>query len=200
MTKTLILDAMGVLYKAGDDVAELLIPFVIAHDGDNDIHRIERAYMRASSGEITAEEFWLDVGVDPRLEDEYLDGHCLSDGLLDFLVDANATYGNIICLSNDVSEWSAKLRRRFGLERYISGWFISGDMHIRKPALGIYQQLISATGINTSEMIFVDDRAKNLQPAQSLGISCILFAPSAYVTQGGFPVARTLHDIIAVPS
>ena len=36
MPQTLILDAMGVLYQAGDDVAELLVPFVRKH-GPSDL-------------------------------------------------------------------------------------------------------------------------------------------------------------------
>jgi hypothetical protein len=33
---TLILDAMGVIYRSADDVEELLIPFVAAHGGTQD--------------------------------------------------------------------------------------------------------------------------------------------------------------------
>jgi len=196
MSKILVLDAMGVLYKAGDDVAELLVPFVVAKHGTDSVQEIEDAYLHASCGQMTSRDFWLGVGVDPQLEDEYLEGHCLSDGLLEFLAEAQQAYGRVVCLSNDVSEWSVKLRKRFGLEEYISGWFISGDLHIRKPAPAIYQKLISALNVHPSDMVFVDDLPKNLLPAQTLGMSCVLFDSEGNEMHGQFPVARTLRQII----
>jgi hypothetical protein len=38
----------------------------------------------------------------------------------------------LACLSNDVSEWSKLLRERFGLSEYITDWFISADIGVRK--------------------------------------------------------------------
>ena len=48
----LILDAMGVLYEAGDDVAELLVPFVGRHGrADLSAEAIDRDYVEASLGQ-----------------------------------------------------------------------------------------------------------------------------------------------------
>jgi hypothetical protein len=43
----LALDAMGVIYRSGDDVGELLIPFVAANGGSTDSELIEGNYLRA---------------------------------------------------------------------------------------------------------------------------------------------------------
>ena len=82
--RTIVLDAMGVLYRACDDVPELLVPFVADHNGAG-AHEVEAAYLRASLGESTASQFWAEVGLDPAIEDAYLKRHELADGVIAFL-------------------------------------------------------------------------------------------------------------------
>ncbi len=80
-----VLDAMGVVFRAADDVAELLVPFVRNRGGVEDVGAIEAAYLDASRGSITADAFWLKVGLSPSLEDDYLSGHALTPGAREFL-------------------------------------------------------------------------------------------------------------------
>ncbi len=171
----LVLDAMGVIYQSCDDVEELLVPFIREKESDIGKKTIEDLYIRASLGEFSSEEFWAKVGVDYNLEDEYLDRHQLSVGLLDFLaVFKNKVRAPIYCLSNDVSEWSIKLRRKFQLDQYIERWFISGDLKIRKPSPNIYDVLIRDANVKPTQMLFVDDREKNIAAANAFGIQTVL--------------------------
>lgn len=175
MAEILILDAMGVLYQAGDDVAELLVPFV--HDnGRTDLPAgaIEQKYTAASLGQLDAAAFWKDVGVDPAKEDDYLAGHRLIEGTREALPSLRQRFASIACLSNDVADWSAKLRRRFGLEAWIDPWFISGDLGIRKPSPEIYQLVIDRLDARPQDIVFVDDRPRNLDAAKALGIHTVL--------------------------
>src|SRR5271157_1173749 len=126
--KVLVLDAMGVIYPVGDDVRDLLYPFVLEKRGVSDFAVIENYYKLASLGKISAQEFWKDVGLYPQLENEYLQRFKLTPGLLDFLKKAESRGIEIWCLSNDLAEWSQKLRKRFGLEQYFRGFVISGDV------------------------------------------------------------------------
>ncbi len=171
----LILDAMGVLYQAGDDVAELLVPFVHEHGAPGlTTEKIEQAYLTASLGEISARDFWHRMGVDPRLEDDYLAGHRLIDGTLDTLPLLKAHFGRVACLSNDIVDWSVKLRRRFGLEDWIAPWFISGDLGVRKPSPEIYRLTADRLASQPDDIVFVDDRPRNLDAAKALGIRTVL--------------------------
>jgi|GEM_PF-4675402 len=52
---TIVLDAMGVIYASSDDVAELLVPFVIKAGGIKDLEEIARQYTLASLGKQDAE-------------------------------------------------------------------------------------------------------------------------------------------------
>jgi HAD superfamily hydrolase (TIGR01509 family) len=177
-TKVVILDAMGVMYATGDDVKDLLCPFIAEKGGISDIEKITSLYMAASLGNMTASEFWQSVGVAPSLEDEYLQGHKLTDGLIEFLEAVNSRGGEVWCLSNDLSEWSRKLRDRFKLERYLRGFVISGDIGVRKPNPAIFQYLISRLKVKAGDAVFVDDNPKNLDSATEPGLKTILFNAS----------------------
>jgi putative hydrolase of the HAD superfamily len=171
----LVLDAMGVLYQAGDDVAELLVPFVRRH-GRTELpaEEIEREYISASLGRTDSAVFWQRVGVNPALEDDYLAGHRLIEGTSEVLPSLKDRFGRIACLSNDITNWSAKLRRRFALETWIDPWFISGDLGLRKPSAAIYQVVTERLAARPQDIVFVDDRPRNLDAAAMLGFRTVL--------------------------
>src|SRR3990172_8074431 len=103
-SRILVLDAMGVIYRTGDDVADLLVPFIREQGGTADDELIDAAYRQASLGQTTAAEFWLRVGVPHELEDDYLRRHVLTDGVVALLERARTRFNHICCLSNDVPE------------------------------------------------------------------------------------------------
>ncbi|MCV6609132.1 MAG: hypothetical protein OIF55_00005, partial [Amphritea sp.] len=119
--KCIVLDAMGVIFKAADDVAELLVPFVKESGGELDEAKINDAYLSASLGHISADDFWLQVGLDSSMEDSYLSRYELVAGLDEFLDLASDKEIPIWCLSNDVGRWSKKLRESFNLDIYLNG-------------------------------------------------------------------------------
>ena len=173
----LALDAMGVLYEAGDDVAELLVPFARRNGSTASTAAIEAAYLEASLGRIDATAFWQRIGLDAELEDRYLAQHRLVDGVRELLTIASTVFSRVCCISNDVPAWSAKLRRSFGLESPISPWFISGELGVRKPDSDIYRQAIAQLDVAAHRILFVDDRVKNLDAARRFGINTVLFDP-----------------------
>ena len=201
INKILVLDAMGVIYQSCDDVEELLVPSIRENRSNIDKKTIEDLYTRASLGEFSSEEFWTKVGVDHNLEDEYLDRHQLSVGLLDFLsVIKKQVKAPIYCLSNDVSEWSIKLRKKFQLDQYIERWFISGDLKIRKPSSGIYDVLIREANVKPTQMLFVDDREKNIVKANEFGIQTVLCkinnSAEGYNDEGESKVIYSLNELL----
>ena len=103
--KAVVIDAMGVIYRVGDDVRDLLCPFIAGKGGETNESHIERLYRSASLGNITTSEFWEAVGISPELEEEYLTKHRLTRGLIDFLEELRLRGIQAWCLSNDVYEW-----------------------------------------------------------------------------------------------
>jgi len=195
--KLLALDAMGVIYAEADDGPNLLYPFIVENGGCTDVAEVARLYSAASLGKISSAEFWKLAGVDPTLEDTYLLQHRLMDGLIEFLDDARSRGMRLWCLSNDVSEWSKKLRLRFGLERYFQGFVISGDVGARKPDPEIYRCLLTRAGTNPADAVFVDDRLRNVKAADEMGISSILFKPAPQESGGhGYRIATSFAELL----
>jgi FMN phosphatase YigB (HAD superfamily) len=178
------LDAMGVIYAEGDDGQNLLYPFIVEHGGCMDVREIIRIYNDASMGKISSKKFWQQIGLDPALEDEYLAQHRLTEGLPAFLKSVADYKTEMWCLSNDVSEWSVKLRIKFGLEPYFKGFIISGDTGTRKPDPAIFLTLLQKVNRDPCDLIFLDDRLRNIEAANSLGIQGILFNPAPEDSQG----------------
>ncbi len=195
-SKVLVLDAMGVIYEVGDDVADLLVPFVLANGSDCTVSEIEAGYIEASLGQIGADELWKRVGVSPAREDEYLAQLSLTDGLREFLSAAHTRFQRVVCLSNDVSRWSRKLRRIHRLESHINGWFISGDLGLRKPDPRIYDRMINELAVAPGEILFVDDRVKNLASAAAVGIQTVHYNYSDNGDSGGHPSIARLAAIL----
>jgi HAD superfamily hydrolase (TIGR01509 family) len=173
--RAVVLDAMGVIYSVRDDVKDLLCPFTKEHIREVKKDRLQELYIAASLGKMSSYDFWKSVGVNPELEDEYLQRHRLTDGLVQFLEKVNANGIEAWCLSNDISQWSGKLRRRFGLEKYFKGFVISGDAGYRKPDAAIFQFLLDRINLNPGEILFVDDNSYNTEAAAKLGFQTVLF-------------------------
>ena len=173
----LVLDAMGVIFKSADDVAELLIPFISENTETPEEEVIQSAYIEASLGNISPDEFWSQVNMTRELEDDYLSLHSLNAGVLELLAFARASKTPVWCLSNDVGRWSSKLRNNLGIEGYLAGSIISGDVGVRKPDRKIYELFLERSGYEATDLLFLDDREKNVIAAQEVGIESILFKP-----------------------
>src|SRR5690606_26306063 len=92
---------------------------------------VERRYVECSLGELSSTQFWAQTGVAGRADDqEYCRLHTLMPGVPQLLAAVSAVGVPIACLSNDVSSWSALLRRRFDLTEPIRHWVISGDVGV----------------------------------------------------------------------
>ncbi len=168
---------MGVIFTVCDDTNDLLVPFIQKHNKLISRENIIEIYLRASLGQITSGQFWQEVGLGaqyPQIEIVYLDTQLiLDDGFIPVARAMSKQY-SLALLSNDVSEWSIYLRKRFGLD-FLDMAIISGDIHCRKPDLDIYERFLKETGAQAGECIFIDDRCMNLAVARSVGMRTIHF-------------------------
>lgn len=178
--KWIIFDVMGVIFKVGDDTNDLLVPYVQTIDANNSREKINEVYMEASLGKITSCEFWkrLNCATDntyKEKEKKYLD-ECLTldEEFIEVASRLKENY-NLAILSNDVSEWGAYLREKYGINELVEFSVISGDVGYRKPSEDIYKLAIEKVDVNPCDCVFVDDRDKNLKPALQLGMKVVRF-------------------------
>jgi putative hydrolase of the HAD superfamily len=180
----IVLDAMGVIYTARDDVAELLIPFARSLGCALSDRDISDAYKDCSLGRFTSQELWRMLGVRGNLaaaEDSYVSLHSVAPELFPFLKAMDEERISVACLSNDVVGWSFKLRSRHQLDGRLEAWIVSGEVGVRKPDAEIYGKLLEQTGRSAEECIFVDDRLANLDAASRLGFVTVHFSDQGTV-------------------
>jgi putative hydrolase of the HAD superfamily len=191
MINWVIFDAMGVVFTVGDDTNDLLVPFVQERNRDISSDVVNAAYHRASLGNISSCQFWGEVGLGdryPAVEFEYLDSMLTIDDAFIPVANALSARYRLGLLSNDVSEWSKWLRRKFALN-FFDCVVISGDVQARKPDASIYERFLQECQVSADTCVFIDDRHKNLSAAQAVGMRTIHFAREAEA--GGFvPDAR----------
>ncbi len=193
--RVLALDAMGVVFATRSITREVVGPFLAARGCAVDPADLRALYEAASLGRIPADDLWRRLGADPAWEDACLEGYRLMPGIVRFLETARARVDKLILLSNDVSRWSAKLRRRFDLDRWFDACLISGDLGVRKPDPAAFAALTAAAGTSPGEILFVDDKADNVAAATRAGQRAILLAPDPSSVGPGVVVEATLDEL-----
>ena len=174
------LDSMGVLYREGDDIAQLLVPFVRSRGSATPLDDIVARARLLSLGRITPAEFWHAVGVagaSDQLDDEYLANFQLSPGVVGFLRSLRAEGVQVACVTNDSAVWANKLRVRHSLDGLIDPWVVSGSIGVRKPDAPIFEVLRRLSQLAPHEILVVDDQLDNLDAARALGFATAWYGP-----------------------
>ena len=177
-----VFDAMGVLYSCADDVGDLLVPYLRSHGCVLDRTEIAQLYRECSLGKTSSADFWASTGADGTSDEDYCRNHRLTAGVLALLAELDATGVRLACLSNDVSEWAKLLRERFGLGEYLSDWFVSGDIGVRKPDPEAFAILCRRLDVLPDRILLIDDREKNVAAARDAGWQALHFGTPRLAT------------------
>lgn len=176
--KWVIFDVMGVIFEVGDDVNDLLVPYIHKRNNNISAAKINDGYLRASLGKISSYDFWAEVGLGsqyPGVEYNYLDTCLTLDSEFRPVADVLQINYNLAILSNDVKEWSQYTRGKYNLDVLFKEIVISGEVKYRKPDENIFSYLLCRINAIPSECAVVDDRVRNLHIASSMGFKTIRF-------------------------
>ena len=187
------LDGMGVLYREGQDISEILLPFVREMGSEVTSDEVVSRARALSLGRLTPADFWRAIGVegDPdELDEAYLSRIQLAPGVVAFLRDLRERGVQVACITNDNTVWANKLRARHSLEGLIDPWVISGAVGVRKPDWPIFEVLRRVTRQAPSTILVVDDNLDNLDAAREFGYQTAWFAPE------GDPAGSRSHAIL----
>lgn len=193
------LDGMGVLYRDGDDINQLLVPFVRERGSEVTHDEIVSKARLISLGRITPSEFWQAVGVDGdpnEIDDEYLSRFQLNPGVVKFLRSLRDRGVRVACITNDSTAWANKLRVRHSLDGLIDPWVVSGAVGVRKPDQPIYEVLRRVTNEQPGSIMVVDDSLENLDAAKALGFRTAWFSPEGSQEEaGGHAILRSFEVV-----
>lgn len=175
------LDGMGVLYREGSDIAELLLPFAREMGSTVSDEAIAAKARQMSLGRIAPVDLWKALGIEGdsnELDDLYLARHQLNPGVVKFLRELRERGIRVACITNDSAAWASKLNARHSLGGLIDPWVVSGAVGVRKPDAPIYEVLRRVTGEPANLILVVDDQLDNLDAARDLGFRTAWFAPA----------------------
>ena len=147
------------------------------HDRLTHLFRTERLFTQAGYGKITSDEFLTRLGFpDPQFHmKDYIEHHLTLDpGFRPFAERFCNTF-DFVLLSTDVSEWSRHITEYHKLDSYFKEKIVSGDVGLRKPDPKIYLHTLDVLGVSAAECIFIDNSVENLDAAEALGITPVLF-------------------------
>lgn len=179
--RVLLIDMYGVIIEESKGN---FIPYTLAHFPESEHGRLlralreERLFTQAQSGEMSSEEFLVQLGyADPAAAmRDYLEHWLtLDEGFKPFAEQWKKAGGELVLLSNDVAQWNVYLMELHGLNAYFEDAIVSGEVHMRKPQEQIFWYTLERLGREAQDCIFVDNSAANLCSARRLGIDTVHF-------------------------
>jgi putative hydrolase of the HAD superfamily len=177
--KWLVLDMMGVIFREGDSINKLFVPYLRGLGSRMPPAQVYELYMKGSAGKLASKKIWEMLGLKgryPAVEKEFIKRAFRVDRDFFKILPWLKKNFRLAVLSNDIKEWSAYLRKINALNRHFKVAVISGAVKCRKPERKIYNLLLKKTRAKPADCIFVDDKARNLKPAKKLGFVTVRFA------------------------
>ncbi len=178
--KAVILDGMGVLYREGDDINKLLIPFVRSRGSIQTNDEIWSKARAMSLGRLTANQFWKDVGLTEEatvLDREYVSNHQLSPGVVRYMRALRANDVRVGCVVNGATTWAEGLRVAHSLGTLIDPWIVSGSVGVRKPDGPLLEVVRRLCELPPGLIRIVDDDLDILDTVRSHGYLTAWYNP-----------------------
>ncbi len=137
---------------------------------------------RASVGEITEQEHWLNVmkalklpaSDVARVRDEFFGGDIIDRNLLEFMRSLKPKR-KVGAISNAWDGLRAYMEREKFADVFDS-IVISAEVKVAKPAEKIYRIALDQLQVKPNEAVFVDDMPANIEACERLGMKGIQFA------------------------
>ena len=136
---------------------------------------------RASLGEITEEEHWLNVmkvlkqpaGEYERIRDEFFAGDVIDHEILNFLrsIKPKCKVGLISNAWSGLRQYI--VRKKF--DDVFDCMVISAEVKAVKPSAEIYHIALEQVGVSPNEAVFVDDFLENIEACEKVGMKGIHF-------------------------
>jgi epoxide hydrolase-like predicted phosphatase len=136
---------------------------------------------RASVGEITEKEHWLNVmkmlkhpaSEYERVREEFFAGDVIDQTLLGFIRSLRDEYKT--CLISNAFDDLREYVVREKIDDAFDHMIISAEVKVAKPDAKIYHIALNQLGVSPNEAVFVDDFTKNIEACEQLGIQGVHF-------------------------
>jgi putative hydrolase of the HAD superfamily len=137
-------------------------------------------YWRAIGRDLTAD--WTDARLHALWSTDFRSWLEVNQDVLDVLVDLRRGGTRMAMLSNAGPDFSSYYRNGM-LGQYFEQVFTSGELGVLKPDPAIFTAVLDALGVGPADVVFVDDRAVNVQTAEDLGMTGHVFSTAERLRQ-----------------
>ena len=137
-------------------------------------------WVEFEKGRISEDEYFRRLFVDGRAVDREAMCACLRDayswveGMGELLRDLHRRGVEMHVLSN-YPVWWRMIEERLGLSRYLPWSFVSCMTGVRKPEREAFLGPAAWLGRRPKDLLFIDDRQRNIDGAAAVGVEAILF-------------------------
>jgi HAD superfamily hydrolase (TIGR01509 family) len=132
-------------------------------------------------GHITDEQFWNSVQVKlpdgydaQKIRQEYYDSYVLDDDVLRLLTDLRARH-TIVAFSGNLPGRIEWLENKYQFRQLFHKEVYSFDYGCTKPDKEFIDCLVLETGVQPTEIVYIDDRADLAAPAAEQGINVVIY-------------------------
>jgi HAD superfamily hydrolase (TIGR01509 family) len=141
----------------------------------------KRKAMKAGKSDI---DFWLNFAKQKgiRLSDDWPEAYTATlkasvgaDPEMFVIINELKDQKIRIGLLSNINDRYTKLIRDFGFYEPFDPCLLSCEIGLEKPNKEAYEALLQAIKLSPEEIIFIDDKAENVEAAKTLGIDAVLF-------------------------
>lgn len=201
--EVVVLDAMGVIFEAHDDVRQLLVPYLWEAGCAADEDAIRVRHRQACLGALPSDQIWAELGLpgEAAAHEEYLlYRHRLLPGareLVERLVERGV---RVVVVANDVPSWSRRLADLAGLAGLVDAWITSAELGALLPEGPAYRALAARLGVDAARCLVIDDQVRALDAAAAAGFATAWFQPNPMVAASPkHPTLRSLDRLDVAP-
>ena len=132
-------------------------------------------------GLVYPEDFWKRVKEYLNIEDvekikhAFFNAYYPYNKTIKFIKKLKQRKIQVAFISNSPKDRVKYLNRKYNFISLFDFGLFSFEVNVCKPDKGIYEKFLEKFNLKASEVIYIDDKEKNLEPAKELGIKTILF-------------------------
>ena len=142
------------------------------------------SWNQAQRGEIEVNVYWRDVAqqlglplevVTEQLATDFYSGDKLDAQLVATANNLRERGHTVALLSNDCADLLRPRLEQLGITDLFDPLVISSELGVMKPNADAYQRTLEQLGRPAEEVIFIDDRAENIEGAEAVGLHGVLY-------------------------
>ena len=121
------------------------------------------------------ENISAETGIEPDvIRREWMEMVSINEEMVNFIKTVKKSYP-VYLLSNALSKFLREILEKYSLYELFDEVYISAEMRMAKPDPEFFEECLARIGVKAEETVMIDDNAKNLAGAESVGIDTILF-------------------------